>query len=372
MKRMFICLALCSLPALVFGADKKTRAGVLDFTPKGVSAIEASAVSDLFRNELVASGKFDVLDRNNMDSVLKEQAFQQTGCTETACAVQIGKVLNMEYMLYGIVLKMGSSFYVTVEMIKVETGKIEKSARQSVKSYDDMEGAVKKLVADIAGSQQKKETESYTAKGNGVLSIKSASPADVKVLINGREAGLTPFMQEMAKGEYKVKLVRDGYLPKDFTTAVEEGQTKEINISLMKGIGIEEAEEKRNGAFMLGMVSGGSALACLAVFAGAWKIGDFEVANARTDKTAYTAAKDALAAQQLYTQQIDAHLSLANSMYLTSDIALGTAILALGWSAWMWFDYFNYSGMYEQRKKALSIIPVLAPDRLALQFRYSF
>ncbi|MBI4977972.1 MAG: hypothetical protein HZC28_10830 [Spirochaetes bacterium] len=65
------------MTALSLYPQVKNRVGVLNFVAKGVSATEASAVSDLFRSELVSSGKFDILDRNNMDKVLKEQEFQQ-------------------------------------------------------------------------------------------------------------------------------------------------------------------------------------------------------------------------------------------------------------------------------------------------------
>jgi uncharacterized protein YycO len=50
---------------------------------------------------MVRNEKFDVLDRNNMDVILKEQQFQQTGCTESSCAVEVGKIFNTQYMNYG-------------------------------------------------------------------------------------------------------------------------------------------------------------------------------------------------------------------------------------------------------------------------------
>ncbi|MBI4979809.1 MAG: hypothetical protein HZC28_20185 [Spirochaetes bacterium] len=151
--------------------DKKIRAGVLDFTAKGVSDMEASIASDMFRQEMVGSGKFDVLDRKNMESIMKEQTLQQTGCTESACAVQIGKLLNMEFMVYGVFMKVGSVFYISAEMINVETSKIEKSGRQKVASMDKLEESIQALVVEIAGAKaaRTEATESFAVAYEGMF-----------------------------------------------------------------------------------------------------------------------------------------------------------------------------------------------------------
>ena len=73
------------------------RVAILDFQAKQVSTAEAEIIGELFRAELVNKNKFDVLDRANMQSILNEQAFQKSGCTEEACAVELGKMLNVEY-----------------------------------------------------------------------------------------------------------------------------------------------------------------------------------------------------------------------------------------------------------------------------------
>jgi len=64
-----------------------------------------------------------------MDKILKEQSFQQTGCTDSECAVQIGRLLNMDYMITGTLVKLGSSYFITVSIIDVETSRIEQSFR---------------------------------------------------------------------------------------------------------------------------------------------------------------------------------------------------------------------------------------------------
>ena len=97
---------------------------VLDFTGKNVSQADASIVTDLMRTELVNTGAFNILDRANMDAILAEQKFQNSGCTEQDCAAQIGKLLNVTKMVAGTMSKLLDSYHITVNLVDVQTGKI--------------------------------------------------------------------------------------------------------------------------------------------------------------------------------------------------------------------------------------------------------
>ncbi len=101
MKHIFMfCAALVLLFPLPARAEKMQIA-VLDLEPKGIPKIMAGAVSDIVRSELVKSGYFTVVERGQMDAILREQGFQMTGCTDSACAVQMGKLLSAKKILMG-------------------------------------------------------------------------------------------------------------------------------------------------------------------------------------------------------------------------------------------------------------------------------
>lgn len=51
--------------------------------------LEAKALTNRFRDELVTTDKYKVIERGKMDEILQEQAFQQTGCTSDECAVEV-------------------------------------------------------------------------------------------------------------------------------------------------------------------------------------------------------------------------------------------------------------------------------------------
>ena len=72
-------LLLCG-PA--FAADQAMTAAVLDLDAKeGISQGVVSTITDYLRTQLVNTNRFNIVTRENMDQVLKEQNFQLSGCT---------------------------------------------------------------------------------------------------------------------------------------------------------------------------------------------------------------------------------------------------------------------------------------------------
>jgi hypothetical protein len=45
-----------------------------------------------------------------MEKILAESSFQQTGCTSSECAVQIGKILNVKHMIVGSLSKLMDTY----------------------------------------------------------------------------------------------------------------------------------------------------------------------------------------------------------------------------------------------------------------------
>ncbi|MEK7476456.1 MAG: CsgG/HfaB family protein [Candidatus Coatesbacteria bacterium] len=120
-------------------APKKSRrpammnVAVSDLEPQGVSASDAAVVADMLRGELVKTGSVIVLERQNMQKVMAEQAFQQTGCTSAECAVKLGKVLNVQRIITGSVGKLGDMYFVNVRIVDVESGSMVWSDRAEAK-----------------------------------------------------------------------------------------------------------------------------------------------------------------------------------------------------------------------------------------------
>lgn len=113
-----------------WAADAKKTVAIADFTSTNAPAGESVALSQLVRSAVVRSNAFIVVDKKNMDSLLAEQAFQQTGCTSQECAVKLGKILNVQKMVVGDYTLMGNVRYLMVQLVDVESGQIEKSTTE--------------------------------------------------------------------------------------------------------------------------------------------------------------------------------------------------------------------------------------------------
>ena len=63
-----------------------------------------------------------------MDKILKEQKFQHSGCTDSECAVEIGQLLNTDYIVIGSVSKFGNTWLLDARLINVGQGNVLISA----------------------------------------------------------------------------------------------------------------------------------------------------------------------------------------------------------------------------------------------------
>src|SRR3989339_701486 len=105
----------------------KINLAVAEFSGKNVSQADASIIADFLRTEFVSAGLYNVVEKANMDKILAEASFQQSGCTTSECAVQIGKILNVQKMIVGVLSKLEGVYHITASIVDVETGKIENS-----------------------------------------------------------------------------------------------------------------------------------------------------------------------------------------------------------------------------------------------------
>ena len=97
------------LPFILF-AQKKNIA-VLQFDAENVSTSEAKILTNRLNDELFNFGKFTVIERAQIEPVLKEQGFQQSGCVSSECAVEAGKLLGVYQIVTGSIGKIWFILY---------------------------------------------------------------------------------------------------------------------------------------------------------------------------------------------------------------------------------------------------------------------
>lgn len=174
---------------------------------EGVAETQAATLSDRLRGHLVNTRAFVVLDRANMEAVLSEHGFQQTGCSSTQCAVQIGKILNVQKMITGSIGKVGKTYAINLVVINVESSRIERSFNR------DYRGEIDGLLQELRSLAQ----EMAAALGKTALApepkpqhklLLDSSPQGAEVWLNNKLVGKTPFAVNVPRGEEVQVIVR--------------------------------------------------------------------------------------------------------------------------------------------------------------------
>jgi len=173
---------------------------VMSLDTFGVSGSEASLIADAVASRLLASRTCNVMERSQMDQILREQAFQQSGaCDNNGCAVEIGKVLSVDRILVGSIGRIGDAWALNLRLVRVETGEVLKSAsgKKTGKIADAQQTLVEQVVGDLTGTRKSNAWMWWTAGGVAV-----AGGAAAAVLLTQEEPA-TP-VPAPTSGTYKI------------------------------------------------------------------------------------------------------------------------------------------------------------------------
>jgi hypothetical protein len=101
-------------------------------------------ISDALANNLQKTGKFRVMERSQMDQILKEQNFQATGaCDGSQCAVEIGKLVGLDRMVVGSIGQIGSTYSLNLRLVDVGTGEAIRTSTRT------MQGSIDRVLTEM-------------------------------------------------------------------------------------------------------------------------------------------------------------------------------------------------------------------------------
>jgi curli biogenesis system outer membrane secretion channel CsgG len=95
-----VCLSFAGMAR----AEPKVRLAVLELTEKdagGWSGHVGRAAEDWFVDSLVNTRKFSVVERQQLNSILAEHAFQLSGSVDQATAVKAGRMAGVQFVVFG-------------------------------------------------------------------------------------------------------------------------------------------------------------------------------------------------------------------------------------------------------------------------------
>ena len=120
MKRVALAFALLLIAIPVAAqtpAPARKRVAVLDFDYATVHAYVTDiwgsdvdigkGIADMLVGQLVRNGSYSVIERKQLDRVLSEQNFQQSGRADASTAAQLGRILGVDAIIIGSITQFG-------------------------------------------------------------------------------------------------------------------------------------------------------------------------------------------------------------------------------------------------------------------------
>ena len=142
--------------ALTYDPNKVTRVGdrmgiaVMPFVNRGGSVDLGEIVLDKLVTQLVSLHRFKVIERSQLEKVLKEHALGMSGAVDESTAAEVGRVLGVDALLMGTITVYSGSNKVGIDgrLVNTKTAEVITAKEASANSSDPEQ--IRQLAANIA------------------------------------------------------------------------------------------------------------------------------------------------------------------------------------------------------------------------------
>ena len=172
---VFLFFSTSSVCAQV--AEGKQTVAILEFEGRGISQLEAKTLTDRLMSEMVNTDAVIMVERNQMDEILNEQGFQQSGCTSSECAAEVGALLGVQNMVSGSFGKLGNSYTIDAKMFSVETGATIRTVSKTYKGpVDNLLTVIEVVGWEIVGLKPPQDKLDILAAADPALAAGAKKP----------------------------------------------------------------------------------------------------------------------------------------------------------------------------------------------------
>jgi formylglycine-generating enzyme required for sulfatase activity len=124
---------------------------------------ESVQITQFIQEALFYSNSYEIVERAQIDKIVKEQKYQQSGLCDDACAVAIGRQLAATKIIIGTVGRLGAAYTIQIRMLDVESGKMERISSINQKcALEDLPGFIPDLVNRLSQGDEKSAVRSMT------------------------------------------------------------------------------------------------------------------------------------------------------------------------------------------------------------------
>jgi len=188
MKNVVIVFGIILMAISLSNAAKPTIS-ISDLnSTSGITKEEVVQLTSKLVNELVMANAFEVIDRTKRDEILREQGFNFSGATDQSFnLIKIGKLLGVQKMIGGSIGKLGNVFSVDLQMLDVNTSRINLVfSREYTGDVSVLLGAMKEAALAFANGMIESKNETQQIKEESKTLVKTAQlvKTETKTLTN--------------------------------------------------------------------------------------------------------------------------------------------------------------------------------------------
>jgi len=207
---------------------------VLDLELIGLNKTEGKVLTSRLISQMIAISDYTIVERTNIEKILKEQKFQNFGCTDSECAVEIGRIVQTDYIIIGTVSKLGSTYNIDVKMIDVAMGN---AVSHSVYNHNgEIDTLLTEGIVYVASELSGSEPDSTEVENiNDTVLIIDSDPKGAEIYIDDEKYDTTPqILTDFAVGIHKIMFKLDGYENYGEKIRVKSNDTTSVKAQMNK------------------------------------------------------------------------------------------------------------------------------------------
>lgn len=206
-------------------AEKPVNVALLRMElPRGFSEDERDALAQQFLQALQGTGRFVIVDRQDMEKIIEELKFQASDMVDQREVVELGGLMGVDFFVTCSIRPLRGIYQITARLISVEKANVD---RIVVKRCEDRMEFASALFNDVAYDLARRED----AKGTVLV---ETFPSGAEVRLFGVSQGRSPVRLRLAPGMYLLAVDRSGYQERRKTVFVEEGGETSWKPTLIK------------------------------------------------------------------------------------------------------------------------------------------
>ena len=220
-----LILMLSSWASATSRPDHKLNIALLRMElPRDFYANEQLTLANDFLRALYDTGKFVIVDRQDMDHIIQELKFQASDLVDQEEVVELGGLLGVDLFVTCSIRPVKGNYQISARMIAVEQAEVKKIViKRCGLKFDYLSALFNEIAYDLAGLEAQK----------GQLWIET-DPPQAAVFLFDIAKGYSPAKLYLAPGLYLVSVEKKGYKSRRSAIEIYSGEKRVWKPQLFK------------------------------------------------------------------------------------------------------------------------------------------